>query len=120
MSYTKAFSSKRSQLLLLVAAIAVTLAIALSAADSARASEVDDNANRVVSSVSPEQQAQAGEPDANLEYLFAVFIITWAAFFAYTFYMSRRQREMRKEIDALRRALVDRERRMIEADTLSE
>ncbi len=50
-------------------------------------------------------------PEANLPFLFAVYIITWAAFFAYAFYESRRRREMQGEIEALKRALEDRERR---------
>ena len=57
--------------------------------------------------------AQVGEPsrapEANLPFLFAVYIITWAAFFGYAFYVSRRQREMQGEIEALKRALQDRE-----------
>ena len=58
------------------------------------------------------QQSQpSSSPEANLPFLFAVYIITWAAFFAYAFYVSRRQREMQGEIDALKRALADRERR---------
>ena len=48
-------------------------------------------------------------PEANLPFLFAVYIITWAAFFGYAFYVSRRQREMQGEIKALKRALKDRE-----------
>ena len=48
-------------------------------------------------------QQQRGE--AELPWLFAVYAITWAAFFAYVFIMSRRQREMQREIDALKRAL---------------
>ena len=58
------------------------------------------------------QQAQpesSRPPEANLPFLFAVYIITWAAFFAYAFYVSRRQREMQREIEALKRALQDRE-----------
>ena len=50
-----------------------------------------------------------GDPEANLPYLFAVFIITWAAFFGYVFYLSRRQRDMKTEIEALKRALAQRE-----------
>ena len=46
------------------------------------------------------------DPDSNLTYLFAVFFITWAGFFGYVFVMSRRQKEMRQEIDALKIALV--------------
>ncbi|HAL49293.1 MAG TPA: hypothetical protein DCP37_16205, partial [Dehalococcoidia bacterium] len=51
-------------------------------------------------------QAQSGDDaEANLPYLFAVYAITWAAFFGHAFYMSRRQREMRNEIAALRQLL---------------
>ena len=58
----------------------------------------------------PPPQADDGlEGESELPWLFAVFFITWAAFFGYVFVMSRRQREMRREIDALRRALADRE-----------
>ena len=59
-----------------------------------------------------QETAQAARaPEANLPFLFAVYIITWAAFFAYAFYASRRRREMQGEIEALKRALEDRERR---------
>ena len=61
-----------------------------------------------VEAVSPAQQGS--DPEANLPFLFAVFIITWAAFFVYMFYVSRRQREMQGEIEALKRALEERER----------
>ena len=42
------------------------------------------------------------EPDQNLGFLFSVFIVTWAGFFGYVFLMSRRQREVRREIDTLK------------------
>ncbi len=48
-------------------------------------------------------------PEANLPYLFAVFIITWAVFFGYVFVMSRRQNELRQEIDALKQRLAESE-----------
>ena len=54
-------------------------------------------------------QASGSNPEANLPFLFAVYILTWAGFFGYAFYMSRRQRDMRRDIDALRQALRDRE-----------
>ena len=63
-------------------------------------------------------QEQGGDPEANLPFLFAVYIITWGAFFAFVFYMSRRQREMQGEIEALKRALTQREQ--AEAQTESE
>ena len=54
-------------------------------------------------------QASGSDPEANLPFLFAVYILTWAGFFGYAFYMSRRQRDMRRDIEALRRALQERQ-----------
>ena len=54
-------------------------------------------------------QASDSDPEANLPFLFAVYILTWAGFFGYAFYMSHRQRDMRHDIDALRQALRDRD-----------
>ncbi len=51
---------------------------------------------------------QDRSPEANLPYLFAVFIITWAGFFAYVFFSSRRQRQMEREIEALKSMLRER------------
>lgn len=48
------------------------------------------------------------KPEANLPYLFGVYTVTWIAFFAYAFYMTRRQRDLRREIDELRRTLEER------------
>ena len=47
--------------------------------------------------------------DGNLPFLFAVYTVTWAAFFAYAFYMSRRQRELRRELNEIKRALEEKE-----------
>ena len=55
--------------------------------------------------------AQDSEPEANLPYLFAVYIITWLAFFGYVFYMSRRQREMQREIEELKRTISEEQTR---------
>lgn len=73
---------------------------AVSAADSvpAVAAEVPE---------SP-QQGEDGSSGSELPWLFAVFIITWAVFFAYVFVMSRRQREMQQEIDTLTRTVQER------------
>ncbi len=55
---------------------------------------------------------QVGEedskPEANLPFLFAVYTITWIAFFGYAFYLSRRQAELRQEIQALQEELARR------------
>ena len=48
-------------------------------------------------------------PSDNLPYLFAAYAVTWVAFFIYVFYVSRRQREMEREIHELREALAFRE-----------
>lgn len=63
----------------------------------------------VTQAASPAQEGSG--PEANLPFLFAVYIITWAAFFAYVFYVSRRQRELRNEIQDLKRALEERDSR---------
>ena len=57
------------------------------------------------------QQAEEGgsDPEANLPFLFAVYLITWAGFFGYTFVMSRRQREMRRELEALKTAIAEKD-----------
>ena len=53
----------------------------------------------------PMVMLQATLPAANLPFLFAAFVVTWIAFFAYAFFVSRRQQELRKEIAELRIAL---------------
>ena len=57
-----------------------------------------------------QQEAEDSDPEANLPYMFAVFIITWAVFFGYVFVMSRRQRDLQRELSALRMALAEKER----------
>lgn len=65
-----------------------------------------DGAGVIVAADEPPAQRRG---EAELPWLFAVYAITWAAFFGYVFVMSRRQREMRAEIAALKRALAERE-----------
>jgi CcmD family protein len=60
-------------------------------------------------------EEHGGDPESNLPFLFAVFFIAWAAFFAYVFIMSRRQREMRSEIEVLKRVLAEKEERAAQA-----
>ena len=47
-------------------------------------------------------------PEANLPYLLGMYTVTWAAFFGYAFYMTRRQRELRSQIEDLRRSMEER------------
>ena len=44
-------------------------------------------------------------PSENLPYLFVVYSVTWVLFFAYVFYVSRRQRELEREIRELKAAI---------------
>ena len=48
-------------------------------------------------------------PPSNLPYLFAAFAVSWAVFFVYAFFVTRRQREMQAEIRELRQTLEERE-----------
>ena len=47
------------------------------------------------------------DPEANLPYLFAVYAITWVVFFAYLYYLSQRQQNLRREVEELREALSE-------------
>ena len=55
------------------------------------------------------QVNESGDPEANLPFLFAVFIITWALFFAYVVYMTLKRRAMEREIEALRASISERD-----------
>ena len=44
-------------------------------------------------------------PPGNLPYLYAAMAVSWAVFFVYAFWVSRRQQDLRREIDELRQTL---------------
>ena len=44
-------------------------------------------------------------PSSNIPWLFAAFAVSWAVFFLYVFFVTRRQQEMQSQIRDLRRAL---------------
>ena len=48
-------------------------------------------------------------PASNLPYLYAALTVSWAGFFAYVFFVSRRQQELQKDISELRRSLEQEE-----------
>lgn len=50
-------------------------------------------------------EREAGDLETSLGFLFAVFAVTWAGFFAYIFFVSRKQRELNKEIARLKARL---------------
>ncbi len=45
--------------------------------------------------------------ESNLDFLFAIYIVTWAGFFVYIFIISRRQLTMEREIKDLRQLLTE-------------
>ncbi|NQW19201.1 MAG: CcmD family protein [Chloroflexi bacterium] len=47
-------------------------------------------------------EREEGKLETNLGYLFAVFAVTWALFFAYVLYMGRKQRVLQHEIAKLK------------------
>ena len=53
--------------------------------------------------------SEGRDPEANLKFLFAVFFITWIAFFAYVFFLSKRLKEMTRELQSLKKTLVGNE-----------
>ncbi len=89
MRFRSAFSKGR----LSAVAVAVALWIMLTGADFAAG----------------QSQADSRLYDASpLPYLLGVYTVTWVAFFAYAFYMTRRQRELRRQIEEIRWTLEER------------
>ncbi len=52
--------------------------------------------------------AQDAPGESNLGFLLAGTLLTWAGFFTYTFYISRKNRDLRREIEELQRLLDER------------
>ena len=50
--------------------------------------------------------SEADGPADNLKFLFAVFFITWLAFFAYIFFLSKRLSGMKREVEELRKSMA--------------
>ena len=53
--------------------------------------------------------AEDTDPEANLPYLFAAYAVTWVGFFVYLYFLSQRNRNLQREVEALREALAERE-----------
>tara|TARA_Y100001970_G_C14056360_1_gene761801 strand:+ start:657 stop:926 length:270 start_codon:yes stop_codon:yes gene_type:complete len=49
------------------------------------------------------------DTNSGLSYLFAVFFVIWIFFFGYTFFLTRRIKEMKKEVDFLKEELDKKE-----------
>ncbi len=53
----------------------------------------------------PIELLQTQLPSSNIPWLFAAFAVSWAVFFLYVFFVTRRQQEMQSQITELRQAL---------------
>tara|TARA_B100001013_G_C24492386_1_gene395769 strand:+ start:212 stop:505 length:294 start_codon:yes stop_codon:yes gene_type:complete len=58
-------------------------------------------------SIQDHTTTSSSNPEANLPYLFAVYTITWVAFFAYLYYISQRQQNLKRQIEDLKQALSE-------------
>ena len=116
MSCTRALRNRPGVRSVVVLVLLVVVTMTSAGASAAYASSAIPD---VVSDMptAPVEEHEDKEDDSELPWLFAVFFITWAAFFGYVFLMSRRQREMQREIEALNLALQEREQREMEAES---
>ena len=93
-----------------ILALAAVIALSVAIWGQAGTQASHDNPPVHTDAVASQSDPKPGDdPDPNLGYLFGVYIVTWAGFFGYAFMMSRRQREMQREITALR-AIVEGQR----------
>ena len=111
MSYTRKLLSDSFGWKIALIVMAAIITVSVLGVSQAYASDELTGVAASEVSATPQQQTEGSDPEANLPFLFAVFFITWAAFFGYVFVMSRRQKEMQREIEALARLLSDNERR---------
>lgn len=95
------------KLRVIIAALAVVLLLSLAPAGVLAQQDAADP--------DPQETAVNDGPEANLPYLFAAYTVTWIGFFAYLYYLSQRQRSLRREVEMLREALEERDRRDREA-----
>ena len=80
----------RTRMTMFVAMMAVLLLLAIASAGEAAHAAGEPGAT-APSTLAPHYSEEA---DPNLGYLFAVYMVTWAAFFGYVFWISRRQRAL--------------------------
>ena len=86
-----------------VAAMVVAISLALSSIESV-AFASSDLVFRLYAAQSMQENMNQ---NTNLGYLFAIYIITWAGFFAYVFVLSRRQRSLERQINILKNRLTE-------------
>ena len=91
----------RTRMTMFVAMMAVLLLLAIAPAGEAAQAAGEPGAT-APSTLAPHYSEEA---DPNLGYLFAVYMVTWAGFFGYVFWISRRQRALGREIEYLTKLL---------------
>ena len=67
--------------------------------------EVSESSARITGIATSVVDREQGKLETNLGYIFAVFAITWIMFFAYIFYMDRKQKVIQYEITQIKASL---------------
>jgi len=67
--------------------------------------EVSESSGRITGIATSVVDREQGKLETNLAYIFAVFAITWIIFFAYIFYMDRKQKVLQYEITRIKASL---------------
>lgn len=101
---------KPTQALLLAMALYIALAHISDGRVWAYQKSAENATNATISADHPTASQEGRDPEANLPFFFSVFAVTWAGFFVYVFVMSRRQRDMQREIEELSNALREKEK----------
>ena len=55
------------------------------------------------------QETNSTDAESNLPFLFAAFVIVWGLFFGYLLIMLRRGRDLRRDVEELRRDILKRD-----------
>jgi CcmD family protein len=101
---------KRLTLRPLIALLIVSAIFLSTAAIPALAQPLPGSAGSVQHDVSAQAtNAESSDPEANLPFLFSVYSVTWVIFFVYLYYLSQKQRNLRREVEELRQVLAERE-----------
>ena len=67
--------------------------------------EVSESSGQITGIATSVVDREQGKLETNLGYIFAVFAITWIMFFAYIFYMDRKQKVLQYEITRIKASL---------------
>ncbi len=62
-----------------------------------------------VADIPVSQETNSADAESNLPFLFAAFVIVWGLFFGYLLIMLRRGRDLRRDVEELRRDILKRD-----------